>query len=828
MSTFNIDGFQIDETSVGKGCSGEVFRAKGKKDNKEYAVKRYNSMSIDRILMPVICDRQSHLPKHEGILAIKTFQFDETPYYSVSAFDSGQKLSDCKKFPETVAWKVILRLAEALGHAHKFGLFHGNLHPGNVFYHKDKLGKSKVKVGDFGGGMTGEVHHVDLGDNAYFAPPEQLQSLGRNYHDGSAEKWDVYRFGAIAFWLLNQTFPRAKSYLKKRAREIAVSGGRPVPLDVYAVAASALTTKKPSWNRRVATEPRFRKYRKIIDDCLDLDPAKRPKDMREVRNRFRDLEKEFNLQDAKEQAAAALNEAENRVRIERLKQKTKLFSARAVAAILGASCIIATFYLVTFFKETKTSKSKITELDQLVANQKAHNSILATRWQTAMGDLKRSREAADASFYRMTQRSGGNAGASMARELERARTYYIKILREESEKENALTEKGRALHSLAHIEEKLSRNSEALDHFSKAIETFEKSLLPSNTELDEETRQDTVMRLADCHEFVGMLQPVSNETAVTSLSKAVWYFKQLLVDNSEDTGVALRLAESSFHLGLALESQNRFDEAISAYSDAALKAQELRASAGSPEKTRGLDEMISKLQFYAAESLRNTNRHEESIDAYIAAIESIERLRGVEGFSREQTMMMAQSFFALGNVFQEFDEVDPEEKDQVFNEALRLVAPIHRNEPGDMAAALLMSNTLSRLAQLELKADHRRSGTDLSVRGIEVLVEALRINPKSLDGQIQLAESRLKHLDFLKGNQENSIRVARLGIATASTAHKIFTDSAQSMPPVERKEMGLRLRRVFNEFGAACEGLGESREASRCASIAAFQISLQD
>ncbi len=829
MSRVEIPGYQVDETPIGRGCSGEVYRAHAADTGEPCVVKRYNSMAIDRSFLARLMARLAKLPPHEGILPLLAYRFDGPPYFAVTPFETGRKLLQCGKFSEDDAWSIIGRLAAALGHAHKHGVTHGNLHPGNIFYSRDQKGRTHLRVTDFGGGMCGQIHHIDLGDAAYFAPPEQLECLGADHEEGNAEKWDVYRFGAIAFWLLHQRFPRGRSYLRARAAEIANSGGRPVPLDPGALAQSMRSEATPKWGRRVATTPRLRQFKEIVASCLEMDPADRPVDLREVRNQFRNLEQEFTLLDAKEQAAAALNEAENRVRLERMKQQAKLFSARAVAAILGASFIIATFFLVDYFVETKTSKSKITELDQVVANQKAQISILGSRWQDAMGDLKQSREAADASFYTMTRSSVGEAAErNLLKELERARTYYIKVLKEVSKKEDAAMEKGRALHSLAHIEKKMGQRREALEHFEDAIATFEESLRPGSANQGK-TRHDTLIRLADCHENIGSLQPsLASDQALQSFSKAVLYFSQVLEADPEDQASSIRLAESSFHLGLALAEADRDEEAISSYALAAKRILEVREPGDSPEKRDHLEEMLLQVRFQTAASLVRTGRELEAIDAYIATIEAIEDRRGADGFSREHTVLMASGFYALGELFRDLDRVELGEKDQVFNESLRLLTPLNRELSEDLEVASLMSRTLSSLAALELEADHWSDGYRLSKRSIEVLLTALEAHDDEFSGHLALARARLDHVKFFDGNRETSREAALEGVEAAEQAHRRLVAAAGAMTGRERNRALEELREIFGEYLELCRDLGAVEAASKCSEYASFKLSYQE
>ena len=783
---------------------------------------------MDHRLMDRIYRRFADMPHHHGIVPLRNYQFHRIPYYTITEFDEGTRLSQISKLPRSKTWEAIIHLAEAMDHAHKHGVFHGNLHPGNVYFSEEEDESIRLRVADFGAGMIGEVHHVDLGDNAYFAPPEQLLCLGKHFRNGNAERWDVYRFGALAYWLLHRAYPRGKGYAKERKQKLAESGGRPVPVDPAGLAGAITQYPEVSWNRRACGNSRQRKYKKVIKQCLEIDPAKRPVDMREVSNLFQQIDSEAQLAATQKKAKADLSEAESRVSRERLKQRAKLFSARASATILAASCIVAVFYLVAFFRKTEESKSKINHLDQVVANQQAHISILGNKNEAAEGDLKQSREAADASFYSMMRSSSQDAGHGEAavHDLERSRTYYIGVLKEISQNPEAVVEKGRALHSLAHIEHKLTRLDEAVDHYRTAVDAFETSLKSQQRPLDETARQDTVMRLADCYECLAELrkQPWGDE-ALELHSNAVWYLKQVLLSNPDDTNGVFRLAENNFQLGQILEKSHQFEEAVSAFASAAEQAKSLQGKIASDELSSSLEWLLIRSQFQAARALQKLGRTKESVDAFIATVESLEKRRGAEGFNREETVMMAKSFIALGDVFRDIEKIEWADKDQVYNEALRIVSPANRNAPRDLEVAIVMCDALSRLAKLQGMTERWELGYDLSLRGIETLKTAVEQHPGELDGQIRLVRAKLDHLRFREKRPEPASALALQGVDAAVEAHRLFVASAAEMPEPVRRDLTDRLRGFFGELGVICRELGEAKAAAKCASFSSFKVS---
>jgi len=814
MSSERLDGVNWDE-SLGAGCCGEVFEVEGESDS--LVVKRFDPMAIDRNFLRAHFARWRAMPPVEGVVELFDYRIEEPPYAVLTERVSGPSLASLDGLGEGDAWEIVRRLADALGHAHKHGVRHGHLHPGNVLLREEpergrKGAGFRPVVTDFGSGLVGEWHHIDLRENAFWAAPEQLLSGGADWEGGNLERWDVYSFGAIAFWLLHERHPRGLRYLKHRYREIARNPGRPAPIDFDAFLAEVHDTPELSWGRAFGVSRAHEHFREIVDRCLALDPADRPVDMREVRNQFRALDHQF-----------ALEEAEARVVKEKRKQRTKLLGARALAACLGASFLLAAHYLIEYLQKTDTFRHQVSELDQVVVSQQARIHHLDERWAETVTDLKTSREAADAFFQRMARgyREGGSGVASLAEdELEKSRDYYLATLEDVGKSEDTALERGRALHSLAHIERKLGNRDRAVARFREAIDLFEK--LFDRHRNDGETIRDLHLRLADGYENLGSLvdSPVGR-TALESLRHAVRHFDALVLLDPEDREVVTRQAGTSFMLGRAYEAHRAYDEAIAAYSRSADLADGLREK--EPGDAEALTELIGKLQFRAAHSLRRAGRIGEAIDAHIAAMETLEELRGVNGFTPIQSIQLASSYLELGEMFASREATD-EDLDQLYNEALRLLTPLNGDNPGDVEVATLLCRSLVHLGRLEREAGRWTAGYRLSTRGIETLKTALESHPAHYEGLIALAEGRLRHLEFLDAGDDSAREIALKGVDAAERARRLVEEVD---PAAEPAVVGSRdrLSAVFRRYGKVCEQMGETASAARCREHASTLVS---
>ncbi|MEC5125767.1 hypothetical protein VSU19_03330 [Verrucomicrobiales bacterium BCK34] len=811
MSELDLDSLSFAE-SLGKGSCGEVFALSGQSSKR--VVKQFSAMAIDRKILTRTHRRLTASPRIEGIPEVFASRFDSAPYLAVTERIDGGPLDDLVSRKESEAWTIIRRLVEILGQAHKQGVFHGHLHSGNILEKKTVISKKETDTGyfvtDFGTGLVGEVYHLDLGDSVYYAAPEQLISDGGQWDNGEVQRWDVYSFGVIAYRLLNGRFPRGAAYLKTHEREVAASGGRPVQVNIQAFLQQVFEDGEPSWGKSFGLSQEFKLYREIIDGCLQLDPAKRPVDLREVRNQFRSLQHRF-----------ALEDAEERVLKEKRKQKAKLFGARAVACCLGISFLGATYFLIEYLRKTSFFQNKVTELDQMVFTQKAHINHLDERWAETVTDLKKSREAADTFFQKMAQgdNAGGSGVASLRTEdLEKSREYYLKILADSGTGDSAPIEEARALHSLAHIERKMDLSDRAIQHFEDAITAFNSFLKEGTAPGD---AIDIHMRLADSYESISALleNPIGDE-ALLSLEKAVDHFDKVIELKPDDESVIMRQAGTSFRLGYAYDAHQRYKDSIKAYSQSADLAIVLKDTEhDSPQLT----DLVGKLQFQVARSLRLDGRIDESINAHVASMETLESLRSVNGFSPLQSIQMASSFIELGELFA-LREANEEELDQLYNESLRLLTPLNTENPGDVEVAMLLCRSLVHLGELERTQDHWSSGYRLSVQGIEALKESLEITPGNAEGLILLSESRLEHLKFLENEKEARVRVLLSGIEAAEEAGKLLQADSAVENPI-RSNLKLQLGEVFTSYGELCKSIGETDTSVRCHEFAATQRS---
>lgn len=777
---------------LGSGAVGTVYAAR-LADGTPCAVKRLNSMAVDRAFSAAALRRLFKTPPHENVLPVLAGTVERTPYFVAMPL-AERNLAGSTGLDEREAWLLIRQMAEGMGHLHKHGVPHGNLHPGNVFLEEGAGGAPLLKVADSGQGLAGRVHHIDLAENTYWAAPEQLEDPA-HWEEGAAERWDVYRFGVIAFWLINGRLPRGENHIQWRRKALAESGGRPVPIEPGAVAAFIREAPGHTWDRQPKTQA-MAMGRALVDRCLSLDPPERPVDLREVRNEFERMEASF-----------ALEDAERRVHAERRKQSAKLFTSRSIACGMAAALIFAAVFLVRYLQESHIFRSRVDQLQQVVSSQNGRIAETERQWTQTRQDLKTSRAAADAFFSEIARTEGPGASSFDKKELETSRGYYQKTL-DEAQSE---IEKARARYSLAHIELRLGEREDARASFRQSIDSFER-LLASGT-ADAATEMDLWGRLADAQEQMTGLLDGPSEEQLAAMRSAVAYLAKLRGRAPGERGYLVREALLQQRLGGLLHRFRRFHEAVAAYGVAGTALGTLRTA----EPSADLDDLLSMAQFETGLVLRDSGQTSEAIDAHLAAFETLTRLENhlPGGLSPLQKLRMARGYLELGELFGK-SEMEGERIKDVLFESLRILRPVVDSRPDFGEAILCLSRTCRRISALEADSNRWGDGLKLSMEAVKNIEGLAEKTPDDIEVLLELAETRADHARMLGGKTAAAAATVEKGLGVAESAAQRLASLEPVLPQPVRRTHEIRLARLYDHYGELCRQLGIRDKAASC------------
>ena len=177
---------------VGVGGMGEVWKARDTRLDRIVAVKKLNNQHVQRFEKEA---RAIAALNHPNICQL----YDVGPDYLVLEFVEGRTLRG--PLPVDEAVRLAIQIAEALQEAHRRGISHRDLKPGNIMVTPD----GAVKLLDFGlakrapaGGSdaTLTMEGTVMGTAAYMAP-EQAEGKAADARS------DIFSFGAVLYEMLS-------------------------------------------------------------------------------------------------------------------------------------------------------------------------------------------------------------------------------------------------------------------------------------------------------------------------------------------------------------------------------------------------------------------------------------------------------------------------------------------------------------------------------------------------------------------------------------------------------------------------------------------------
>ena len=257
------------EREIGRGGMGVVFAAvdrrkeEARDPNPRIAIKILNGdfeQHPDAFIALQREARKAQTLAHPNVVTVFDFDRDGSSAFMTMELLQGRSLHSIareargKGIGRDAALPIIRGIAEGLAYAHRKGIVHSDLKPGNVFVLED----GTPKLLDFGiaravPSPSAEQDVFDAGSlGAYteaYATAEMIE--GADPHPAD----DVYALGIIAYELLTGEHPY-KRYSAPKARELGIEP--PMPKEL---------------TRREA---------RVLERCLSFDRAKRPQDAGEV------------------------------------------------------------------------------------------------------------------------------------------------------------------------------------------------------------------------------------------------------------------------------------------------------------------------------------------------------------------------------------------------------------------------------------------------------------------------------------------------------------------------------------------------------------------
>jgi tetratricopeptide (TPR) repeat protein/predicted Ser/Thr protein kinase len=243
----NWDRYELVEF-IGRGGMGDVYRAKDPRLGRSVAIKflrRDDPKLLERFVREA---RLQARVDHDGVCPVYEVGEVQGHPFIVMQYVSGgslREVGDGATFREKV--QIIADAAEALHAAHRLGLIHRDVKPGNILVEPRPEGGWRPFVVDFG--IAREMEAADLtvtgamiGTPA-FSAPEQLKGRPGDLDP----RCDVYGLGATLYWFLTGHTPLEGSYpeilagLSDREPERPSSHDPTIPRDLETIILKAVS-----------------------------------------------------------------------------------------------------------------------------------------------------------------------------------------------------------------------------------------------------------------------------------------------------------------------------------------------------------------------------------------------------------------------------------------------------------------------------------------------------------------------------------------------------------------------------------------------------------
>lgn len=274
--------------ALGSGASSVVYKVKRLPGGEIFAAKILHRYLIEKedTYKRFVQEAQATMRlSHPNI--IKTYEFNqssEMPYF-IMDYIEGTTLCDLTgggPLNLIRAWNLFLQIADAVEYAHKEGVIHRSIKPGNIMICKDKSGRESAVVSDFGlakllPSSGQELQELTakgaiLGSPLYMSPE---QCMGRE----ADARTDVYAMGCLMYECISGKPPlKGEGIIQTMSKHLsdlpegfdAICPELKIPPHVQAIVLKCLA-KRP--------EERYESMEQLKKDLLRYQQGKRPKAM---------------------------------------------------------------------------------------------------------------------------------------------------------------------------------------------------------------------------------------------------------------------------------------------------------------------------------------------------------------------------------------------------------------------------------------------------------------------------------------------------------------------------------------------------------------------
>ncbi len=259
---------------LGAGAGSTILLICDQPTSKQYALKVVKRQSADDDIYVRQALHEFEVAQrfnHPGLLKVHDCR-THRKWLKVSGVDllmeyvDGRILDDLKDPPLGQLVLIFLKIADALGHMHRRGVYHGDLKPMNIMLSRE----ATVKILDFGTAwIKGQNKDRVQGTPQYMAPEQATEKV-------VDERTDLYNFGATMYRLVT------KQYANLGLPTVGDGG----------------ISKKMRPSPPIELVPEIpRTLNQVIVACLHPRPEKRPDGVSEVKHQLKAVARDLGLKE---------------------------------------------------------------------------------------------------------------------------------------------------------------------------------------------------------------------------------------------------------------------------------------------------------------------------------------------------------------------------------------------------------------------------------------------------------------------------------------------------------------------------------------------------
>ncbi|MDZ7360216.1 MAG: PEGA domain-containing protein [candidate division KSB1 bacterium] len=316
---------------IGEGGMGEVYLAEDVNLHRKVAIKvlaaRYTSDADfkARFLREA---RATAALSHPNIVTIHEVDEEQAMYYIVMEYVDGESLKELirrEPLPVARVIEIARQIGDGLGAAHRAGVVHRDIKPGNILLNK----AGQVKIVDFGlaklQGATGLTRDGMSMGTPHYMSPEQIKGEATDHRS------DIFAFGVVLSEMLTRQLPFK---------------GETTPVVIYAIINKA---PEPAIKHNPAVT---KGLQKIINRALEKNPKARYQQMEDC---VQDLMKEKHALLLAEQATKTMAIGESTVKKLRREKKWR-------PVLIAATALVLLALVIWFILDWRQGKSSLATL----------------------------------------------------------------------------------------------------------------------------------------------------------------------------------------------------------------------------------------------------------------------------------------------------------------------------------------------------------------------------------------------------------------------------------------------------------------------------------